>query len=184
MYDSLGVDASQLSPSQLDTHTVRPRKFGLLVLSPSPRIVRKKNVCCSHSAVCRAPNAQCPQDSSVHLHFRLDWLFQFNCIHPLVRNLVRTLQLKNESRSYRRCPFSQLHRLDDAEIVAAPNSTCIAAIDFNVFSPMSQPRCRNLSRTWIEAGSTDKSTSSALFCTMSSPTTWRCVLSIAEGCAS
>ena len=153
---------------QLDTHALRPRKFGLLVLSLRESFA-KKNVCCLHLAVCRAPNAQCPQDSSVHLHFRLEWLLNFNCIHPLVRNLVRTLQLKNESRSYRRCPFSQLYRLNDSEHVAAPSPACIAAIGFNVFSPMSQPRCRNLSRTWIEAGSCNKSTSSALFCTMSSP---------------
>ena len=83
--------------------------------------------------------------STVPSHRQQEWLFK-NCMSVLCNSKM--------DPSPMRILFVRAKCLNVSPIWTAPSSTCIAAINFNSFWPMSQSWCWNTPLTWIESIST------------------------------
>ena len=77
--------------------------------------------------------------SPIHQHCQYEWLFKIHRIRQLVRNLVCRWQFEKWNPGRIEILFVGVGCLHVSPIWVATKSTCIAAIDFNSFSLMSQP---------------------------------------------
>ena len=160
VHDPPRSEAVELSPSQLFTHTLRPSNLGPIVFTLRECFMQESSVV----NTVRSPELQCeiPRGSRpCQSHCSREWLFECHCIHQPVRNLVRTFAtpkqirvvsnfflpqplLRQHGRTTPQCfPSFRCSQVQFASLPLTPDS----------FSPVSQPRCRNATRTWIEPGS-------------------------------